>query len=372
MKRYFFTIFLCLMLTTGAIAGFLTVKAEDTVYSETLDPGEGTGEPITYWSDDQDYIDDDYLNAGNCRFYYEGDGIMGFKLRDTYCPAGFTAPSGRVFAGWNETGTYLPLYGQDTTFTAQWKADPLLTLGPIADITKIDGGYIWMNGINWHVIGSSDTAQLLISADTLLADGAYMNWTAGKNYCDALYDNFSDCEKSAVIPTTKADGDYDRDASYKFAAAPLSDAKLFMLSGAEVYWYFDDTNSARRPGGWWLRSKFIGNQSMAGVVERDPDGFMAFVSPGSTNYGIRPAFLLDMSKVLFMSGAKGKPNAATGSGKFGMLDPETPEGRKLTLLDEGRKDFVAYSENTVVRPGGELKIYYSNAGTRIVPMRRRS
>ncbi len=112
----------------------LPVKA-DTVYTVTLDPGEGTGEPITYSSADQDSFPD-WRSAGNLQFYRENDGRMGFMLDSDYCPDSFSAPEGYEFDSWDLNGVFT-LSSQATTCTAQWthaqcKLEERLSLTPKA------------------------------------------------------------------------------------------------------------------------------------------------------------------------------------------------------------------------------------------------
>jgi len=124
----FITVFIMMMVIP------LPVKA-DTVYTVTLDPGEGTGEPITYSSAYQDSFLD-WRSAGNLQFYRENDGRMGFKLDSNYCPDSFSAPEGYEFEGWDLSGVF-PLSSQATTCTAQWtyakcKLEERLSLTPKA------------------------------------------------------------------------------------------------------------------------------------------------------------------------------------------------------------------------------------------------
>ena len=94
-------------------------------FTVTLDPGEGTGNPIVYRSEDQAVIPTSWRDAGNCQFYYEDDMSMGFMLYDDYCPDAFAAPTGYLFDKWKgASGSYNKLSSDSTTFTALWKADP--------------------------------------------------------------------------------------------------------------------------------------------------------------------------------------------------------------------------------------------------------
>jgi len=108
----------------------LPVKA-DTVYTVTLDPGEGTGDPITFRSD-EGTIAANWRSAENCQFYYENNGAMGFNLRDDFCPDSFTAPEGYTFDKWEGNGVYNILTSVETSFTADWRfaGEAKITVSP--------------------------------------------------------------------------------------------------------------------------------------------------------------------------------------------------------------------------------------------------
>ncbi len=100
----------------------ITVTYADPVYTVTLDPGEGTGEPITYYSTSQSEIPG-WHDAQNCQFYYEDNGSLGFRLIYDYCPytfAGSNDYAHYMFDGWEGGGGYIKLSARQTTFTAKW------------------------------------------------------------------------------------------------------------------------------------------------------------------------------------------------------------------------------------------------------------
>jgi len=76
---------LSVILTFAVVAGILfplmTAHAED-VHTVTLSPGDGTGDPITFRSD-EGTIAANWRSAENCQFYYENNGAMGFNYRVT-------------------------------------------------------------------------------------------------------------------------------------------------------------------------------------------------------------------------------------------------------------------------------------------------
>ena len=90
------------------------------VYNVTFWPGDGSGEPVTFSSKDQEEIPIGFWSAGNCQFYREGQKMF-FRL-DHFYPDSFTAPQGYKFRGWNRDGD-IELSSQETSVTAFWDVD---------------------------------------------------------------------------------------------------------------------------------------------------------------------------------------------------------------------------------------------------------
>lgn len=256
----------------------------------------------------------------------------------------------------------------------------------IGGIPPANGGYVYVNGIKWRVIGMSDTAWLLQSADAL---GDKMYWSDALEYCNTVYNSFSAIEKAAVLPTSKASYDEQHifpllfNFEYYFNTPSniyteiLDNANLFLLSSSEVATYFNLVNGGSRVGNehWWTRSRTSEAGSLppnipilrityGGVVS---DGKLSFNYAESTapTYVItihdnwcQPAFQLSLAPILFTSPAEGAKSTATaGSGAFGTLND--PAGNaKLTLLDENRPAVTANAAG-VALPGGSLSVSYS-------------
>ena len=106
----------------GAASVIINVEL---VYVVTLDPGEGSGEPIVYRSSDQTEFPN-WENSENLHFYLEDDGRMGFRLNSGYCPDTFIAPENYVFDKWSEDYTFHTLSSTNTVITALWKEDATL------------------------------------------------------------------------------------------------------------------------------------------------------------------------------------------------------------------------------------------------------
>ncbi|MBR5112361.1 MAG: hypothetical protein IK097_02940, partial [Clostridia bacterium] len=136
------SILLSLLLVLGTIAvGGMTASA-DTVYTVTLDPGEGSGEPIVYRSSDQTEFPG-WHDAQDFQFYLEDNGEMGFRFNKNYVPDSFTAPAGYGFDGWQGATFYntFPSGVTDIVFTAKWRKGPAsYSLSP-SEYTIENSGY---------------------------------------------------------------------------------------------------------------------------------------------------------------------------------------------------------------------------------------
>ena len=266
---------------------------------------------------------------------------------------------GYLFLGWSKSsaGEVVYLSGDTITLTENTTLYAIWTINQslIGDIPASKGGYVYLGGILWRVIGVSGDRYLLISADVL--DGT-KTWNDAKNYCGTVYGGFTQLEKNAVESTTKTN-----DAAYDiYAASNLSGAKLFLLSASEAKKYFSSSvNADRQPGGWWLRSPHSNDEYQAGCVDGDGSLFYFYVSNGK-RYGSRPAFVLNRSSVLFESAAAGGKSDANGSFSTYTV-PTTTVDRKLTLLDSSRSGFSATSGSATVAPGGTLEVTYLGAKT---------
>ena len=117
-------ILIALALVVGLLPGMGTAAmADGEPCIVILDPGDGTGAPITYSSADG-ISTGNWKTAGNCQFYYEGDGSLAFRLHDNYCPDTFKAPdAAHAFDGWTGNTQYNKLSAKETTFVARWKFD---------------------------------------------------------------------------------------------------------------------------------------------------------------------------------------------------------------------------------------------------------
>ena len=327
-------------------------RADEEVYIVHLDPGWDGDTVVTYRSDVAGNMAEDWRSAKNCQFYPDYGKIY-FHLDSNYCP--FKAPQGMVFDTWDHYTPSVEMTDTEITITVQWKEDLLPIYGPIAGIPKADGGNIYLGRYPWRVIGADDGHMLVIAADLI---GGKMTWDDAKDYCGTIFDNFSVTEQNTVDDVSKSDVEYPERA---YGPSTLDNVKLFLLSGWEADWYFE-SDSDRLPGLWWLRSPHINVDYLAGCVGMGGDP-INFNTDTAGTFGARPAFVLNLESVLFLSAAEGgKSSAAVGGGEFGAFLASSDSGRKLTLVEGSRSGFSAQTDKTTVIPGGTLTVTYSGAG----------
>ena len=366
--KRFFSIVCCLALLAALLPA--PVRAADPVYTVTLDPGEGSGTPVTYRSD-QSTIVTNVNDLQNFQFYHYID-TWAFGLNADYLPESFAPPKYYEFNGWGKTGNVINLTSENTVLKPVWSAGPLPTGGPIADLPVKDGGSVYVNGKRWHIVGEKDASWLLHSASLL---GTAKNWTNANNECNTLYNGFSDLEKNAVLPVTKASDDdvynrfinskYFRNENYMNGPA-LNQAKIFFLSIMEADYYLEK-DAQRLPGDYWLRasgeiSTYSGSATGAGFM--DSNGALGKTYATALK-GIRPALVFDRSNILFESAAaNGKPKADGNLAAYTV--PGTSVDRKLTLYDSSRNGFsanVSGAGSVTSAPGESIEISYSGAQT---------
>ena len=227
--------------------------------------------------------------------------------------------------------------------------------GLIGDLVPVDGGFIWVNGIRWRVIGKGADTELLFTDNVVLGT---TNWQNAMDHAATAYNAFSDPEKAAVVPTTKKDSDYTYhggDAgSISYAAADLNDQPLFMLSAEEAVTY---RGSLYLQNSYWRRSK----SGWRGGVVRD-DGTLSLEADYANYLSSRYAFQLNPASILLESEAVyGKP--AADSGFMAYTVPTVETDRKLTLTDSTRDSFTADVDKNKAYPGADLVLSYGGAKT---------
>ncbi len=192
------------------------------------------------------------------------------------------------------------------------------------DLNTTDARTIWYGGSKWRVIGYDGAGAASESGTmTLFADGnmgtSYFDFDGktGKQYSGSdlekqtnqIYNNaFSDPEQLAVRDRTLNAGTYDGANTDGVQGSSVGYARLWPLSTKEANAVNDDLR--KDTGAWWLRSPGDGVNNVAFVKkEGDVDHIgQSFLSSS----GVRPAFHVDLDKVIFASAAVGGVTGAAG------------------------------------------------------------
>lgn len=196
------------------------------------------------------------------------------------------------------------------------------------------------------------------------ASNAYAD-SALKEAIDALADKLTAKETDAVEKRTLASGNYDEENTNGVAGPAVSNAVFWPLSSKEANAVNNDLRvvDPEHPGWassyWWLRSPDE-DYSTAFVAGRGEVRYYGGYST-SKEFGVRPAFDLNLDSVLFAS-------AAVGGKPDGGLQPVSPNYTgnewKLTLYDSKRNDFSRTTwEVSASTKGGTVEISYTDAKT---------
>ena len=227
------------------------------------------------------------------------------------------------------------------------------------------------NPVAWRVIGYDGNGVTSSQGDmTLLAAGnmgvvKFADTMANNKYApshlkaaiDALAEKLTTVENAVVKKRTLASGSYDGENTDCVAGEQVDNAVFWPLSTAEAsavnkdLRIVDKEHPSWASSYWWLRSP--GSSDLAAAVRGVGD-----VHHGGYNvvieYGVRPAFKLNLNSVLFTSAAE--------HGKVADLTTPIAEYAgdewKLTLHDSDRDDFTA---KTVLVNGSVLEVEYKNA-----------
>ena len=230
----------------------------------------------------------------------------------------------------------------------------------------------------WRVIGYNGNGVASAQGDmTLLAAGNMglvqfstngTNTYADSNLkaaIDALAEKLTEEETAAVNKRTLVSGSYNGENTDCVSGAQVDNAVFWPLSTAEANMVSNDIRALSTEHAnwamyyWWLRSP--GRDYSAAVVigggHVDNDG-----SNVDGEFGVRPAFNLDLNSVLFTSAAVGGKSASgMDSGLTAVGDYDGSEW-KLTLLDETREFAVTETEVSGIS-GGTVTLNYTGAAT---------
>ena len=230
------------------------------------------------------------------------------------------------------------------------------------------------NPAAWRVIGYDGSGVAGAQGDmTLLAAGTMgeaafdsVNYSSEyapselKTAIDALEAKLTTEENAAVKKRTLASGSYNGENTDCVAGAQVDNAVFWPLSIAEAHAVNQDLRIVNKEHTnwamyhWWLRSP-CKLSSSAAVVHGNGEVLDDGMYHTSDEFGVRPAFNLNLNAVLFASAAVGgKP-----SGGLTPISERTGNEWKLTLLDNSRN--FAVTEKTV--SGDTITFSYSNAQT---------
>ena len=270
--------------------------------------------------------------------------------------------------------------GTEGSAAIQLGADALSVLSKNVNTATAPTVYFGQNHENnpaaWRVIGydgngvtSSQGDITLLAANNMGlskfgASNAYAD-SALKEAIDALADKLTAKETDAVEKRTLASGNYDGENTDGVAGPAVSNAVFWPLSSKEANAVNNDLRvvDPEHPGWassyWWLRSPDE-DDSTAYVAGRGEVRYYGGYST-SKEFGVRPAFDLNLDSVLFAS-------AAVGGKPDGGLQPVSPNYTgnewKLTLYDSKRNNFSRTTwEVSASTKGGTVEISYTDAKT---------
>ena len=231
------------------------------------------------------------------------------------------------------------------------------------------------NPAAWRVIGYDGSGVAGAQGDmTLLAAGTMgeaafdsVNYSSEyapselKTAIDALEAKLTTEENAAVKKRTLASGSYNGENTDCVAGAQVDNAVFWPLSIAEAHAVNQDLRIVNKEHTnwamyhWWLRSP-CKSSSSAAVVHGNGEVLDDGMYHTSDEFGVRPAFNLNLNAVLFASAAVGgKPD-----GGLTPISEYTGSEWKLTLLDNSRN--FAVTETTVSGdPGDTVTLHYTGA-----------
>ena len=329
------------------------------------------------------YIDLTIVGQANLTLeVVSGDSIDNIKEKIQE-KTGFSPDAQRLFLGEKEleNGRTLADYNIQKGSTLRLRLQRTVQLGTDALNKTVNTAnaptvYFGQNQDNnpaaWRVIGYDGNGVAAAAGKTTLFAAENMGLTKiGSNAAyadsdlkvaiDALAGKLTAAEMSAVEKRTLESGSYDRENTDCVDGSAVNDAVFWPLSSKEANAVKSDLRVAdpEHPDWassfWWLRSPSELPNAAAYV---DGDGNIQYhgMYDFRSEYGVRPAFNLNLNSVLFAS-------AAVGGKPDGGLTP-IPEYSgnewKLTLLDSSR-NFAVTETTASGDPGDTVTLHYNGA-----------
>ena len=329
------------------------------------------------------YIDLTIVGQANLTLeVVSGDSIDNIKEK-IQGKTGFSPDAQRLFLGEKEleNGRTMADYNIQKGSTLRLRLQRTVQLGTDALNKTVNTAnaptvYFGQNQENkpaaWRVIGYDGNGVAAAAGKTTLFAAENMGLTKiGSNAAyadsdlkvaiDALAGKLTAAEMSAVEKRTLESGSYDRENTDCVDGSAVNDAVFWPLSSKEANAVKSDLRVAdpEHPDWassfWWLRSPSELPNAAAYV---DGDGNIQYhgMYDFRSEYGVRPAFNLNLNSVLFAS-------AAVGGKPDGGLTP-IPEYSgnewKLTLLDSSR-NFAVTETTASGDPGDTVTLHYNGA-----------